>query len=625
MRRAMGAIALGLAACGPPAPPPPAVRAPPVAAAAVRANAPERCAACHPEAVRVWRAGGHARSVRPATPATVSMPVPGRSAWPSPHEVQTRLAPGASPAGAGAIEMECLDDDGTRRSFPVRYVIGGSMLEMYLTDHGADARPQVLPAMYSRREGDWVPYWDIDFAKDPYPTPPDSPRFWTGRSRSFASYCHRCHSPRTGVRYDPDAGRYAIDWGAPEDLGVSCVACHGDATAHVAAAEAGDPRPPPPAVAPLPDRRIATDVDSCGACHVSAEWVSLEYQPGADFFDTFLPILLDDEAHMWPDGRYRDHAYLWLAHQLSACFDRGAMRCSECHDVHGDASPAVSRAQTLVACRRCHPVMPASCDTHAGVPAPPHGEVADCVGCHMSAIPIERGHGVLHDHRVATPDPTLTRLTGIPNACNTCHVDRDAAWAEARLAGWGARPRRLRWVEVALAAALRGEAGVVGALRDAAVDPGVPWALRATAVRLLGRWPDATSAALVLRLLREDPHPMVRASAAFACLGAPGPDALPALRAARREPRRVVRVMAAAALLWRGEPADLADALAEVEAVASAIPDHLEMHRLLATGYERAGRLADARRAAARALRLSPRDASLQETVDRLAAIQGDG
>ena len=37
--------------------------------------------------------------------------------------------------------------------------------------------------------------------------------------------------------------------------------------------------------------------------------------------------------------------------------------------------------------------------------------------------------------------PAATRELGSPNACNVCHADRDAGWAEKTIRGWGEKGR----------------------------------------------------------------------------------------------------------------------------------------------------------------------------------------
>ncbi|MHC5021008.1 MAG: hypothetical protein ACYTGX_13040, partial [Planctomycetota bacterium] len=82
----------------------------------------------------------------------------------------------------------------------------------------------------------------------------------------------------------------------------------------------------------------------------------------------------------------------------------------------------------------------------------------DCLACHMPPISIERGHGLMHDHRLAVPDPALTRLAGIPNACAECHGDQPAAFAESALQSWKAQVPWRRAPAMAIHQARRGGA-----------------------------------------------------------------------------------------------------------------------------------------------------------------------
>ena len=51
------------------------------------------------------------------------------------------------------------------------------------------------------------------------------------------------------------------------------------------------------------------------------------------------------------------------------------------------------------------------------------------------------------DHTISVPAPENTKRFGIPNACNECYEDKDAAWSEAKLADWFANGRRRALVE----------------------------------------------------------------------------------------------------------------------------------------------------------------------------------
>jgi tetratricopeptide (TPR) repeat protein len=120
-----------------------------------------------------------------------------------------------------------------------------------------------------------------------------------------------------------------------------------------------------------------------------------------------------------------------------------------------------------------------------------------------------------HDHGFTIPDPLLTQTLGIPNACNRCHADKDAAWSLALVEKWYGekmtRPTRGR--AQAIAAARRGEANTCNDLLALLSDPATPPYWQATATQLLARWLDEPRVLSALANQTSHPSPMVRAAA----------------------------------------------------------------------------------------------------------------
>jgi len=94
-----------------------------------------------------------------------------------------------------------------------------------------------------------------------------------------------------------------------------------------------------------------------------------------------------------------------------------------------------------------------------------------------------------HDHGFTIPDPQLTIDFGVPNACNRCHADKDAAWALKSAKEWFGdrlnRPSHHR--AMLIAQARRGDdsarAGLIQMLKTEVIP-----AWKATACHLLTRW-----------------------------------------------------------------------------------------------------------------------------------------
>jgi hypothetical protein len=173
----------------------------------------------------------------------------------------------------------------------------------------------------------------------------------------------------------------------------------------------------------------------------------------------------------------------------------------------------------------------------------------------MPFLPIERGHGVVADHSISVPRLDTPGDRVARDACSGCHVGGEGAEGSAlgperlreAFARWwpDAAPAR-PWMR-ALAAARTGDPASIPELRVAAEDESLPPLARASAARLLGRFPDRALPHLLSLL--EDPSSLVRRNAAAALASVRAPEADRGLLAALGDPSRAVRVRAARAAL----------------------------------------------------------------------------
>jgi tetratricopeptide (TPR) repeat protein len=147
------------------------------------------------------------------------------------------------------------------------------------------------------------------------------------------------------------------------------------------------------------------------------------------------------------------------------------------------------------------------------------------------------------------PTPAATIAWKSPNACNLCHADKNAAWADNLVRAW--RPRDYQ------APVLR-TAGLVDAARK------MEWnRLPEMLAYLEEKDRDEVVTTSLIRLLRacqderkwsafitalSDPSPLVRGAAAAALAGYVTPQSVHPLLAATRDDFRLVRIRAAAAL-----------------------------------------------------------------------------
>jgi len=154
----------------------------------------------------------------------------------------------------------------------------------------------------------------------------------------------------------------------------------------------------------------------------------------------------------------------------------------------------------------------------------------------------------MRDHTILWPEPENTVRYGIPNACNECHADKDAVWAQKQLDAWyPERNPKLRLRATAFAMAQKNDPRAAGPLIRLAVDAKENPAIRASAVGFLGRI-SSEAVAQTLLALAKDHEPMVRIEAARALAGVQGPNAVYVLTALLDDRYRAVRVMAAASM-----------------------------------------------------------------------------
>ncbi len=506
-RLAAAALAIGAAACA--GPPRPAAEEP----AYVGRIA---CLECHADEAARWEGSHHDLALQPATEASVLADF---DDFVFPHG-----------AGAfrffrrdGAFLVQVTDGAGGARELPVAWTFGVTPLQQYLVRMG-DGRLQVLPIAWDARPAaDGGARW-----YDLFPeaiTDPSDVLSWTGPALSWNRMCADCHSTGLEKNWDPAIERYATTW-VEED--VSCEACHGRGSAHVAWG-----RLPEDERARRPDaglevrvgnglpgawileegaatatltrpRPVEDQVETCGRCHAHRARIAPD-DPPAPLADAHVVSLLEPGL-TWPDGQVLDEVFEYGSFRQSRMAAKGVV-CTDCHDPH----TARLRFEGDDVCARCHrPEVFATREHHGHDPA--QGG-ARCTACHMPTH-VFMGVDARVDHGFRVPRPDLSVALGTPNACNDCHRDKGAAWAADAVAKWtdGRAAERPSWGP-AIDAAQRWQAGADAGLLRWIDDAATPAIVRATALGLL-RDPGAPPAAASVTRSAEDADPLVRRAAA---------------------------------------------------------------------------------------------------------------
>jgi len=526
--------------------------------------------------------------------------------------------------------------DGRLADFEIKYTYGVSPLQQYLVEF-PDGRIQALSITWDSRtkaEGGqrWFhqyPAEKIDYRDELH---------WTKRAQNWNFMCADCHSTAVTKNYDAATNAFKTTW---SEINVGCEACHGPASNHLAWAKDKGPDPARGLTVTLDERRQVRwtidpatgnagrsaprtgdrEIEVCAQCHARRAQIDEGYHAGKRFLDHYLPALVSPPLYH-ADGQQRDEVYIWGSYLQSKMHAKG-VTCSDCHTPHTQKL----RAEGNAVCDQCHLAGKYDVPSHhfheAGKPG------SQCVDCHMAAAT----YMVIdprRDHSLRVPRPDLTASLGTPNACNGCHADETAQWADGMVQKWyGRRPTGFQQFATAFHAAERGAAEAGPALTDLAADPGRPPLVRATAIQLLGRFPSPN----MLSTLRQglaDPDPLVRVASLQSLELMPPEQRAPLAVPLLNDPLRAVRIESAR--LLAPTPADALTpeqrvafdkAAEEFVATQRYIADRPEARTSLGTFYAARQRFDDAERQFSSAIALESRHVPAYINLADLRRVQG--
>jgi tetratricopeptide (TPR) repeat protein len=509
------------------------------------------CAKCHKKEQELWAGSHHDLAMQPATAETV---LGNFEEATFEHEgVESRFF-----KKDGAFFVHTDGPDGKLHDYEIKYTFGFTPLQQYLVEFPG-GRLQALSICWDARpKAEGGQRWFHLYPGESIPH--DDELHWTGRRQNWNYTCADCHSTNLQKNYDAKTDTYKTQW---SEIDVSCEACHGPGSQHVAWADDGGEASDPdkkltvtfggpgewsfvsgaPIATRSPPLASHVQVDTCARCH-SRRTTMHEWHPGDLFLDAHRPELLVDPLYH-ADGQIREEVYVFGSFSQSKMY-AGGVTCSDCHDPHS----LKPRAKGNALCAQCHDKAVYDTKNHHFHEAGKPGTL--CIECHM---PTKRYMVVdpRLDHSMRVPRPDLSAKTGTPNACNLCHDDRSAKWAADAVASWYPESRRdLHFGEVFHLVRIDA-AGASAKLERVARDKRWAPIVRATA---LAELPDVGNPRVAppaprmatLREGVEDPSPLVRLGA-LQGLQSIAPRyrvalALPLIR----DPVRMVRVEAARAL-----------------------------------------------------------------------------
>jgi tetratricopeptide (TPR) repeat protein len=454
------------------------------------------------------------------------------------HVGQITYAPEVDGKGAWIVERS---SKGTRR-YKVEQAMGGKNVYYFLTtlERG---HLQVLPMAYDVRRMEWVDSTSsmVMHESGPSTTPVD----WRDRTLTFNTSCYGCHVSQLATNYDSKTDSYRTEWAEP---GINCETCHGPSGEHVRLMQAAQKekrnRPPDDLkIISVKNLSRAQRNDLCASCHAKLMAVTPGFKPGDRFFDYYNVAALESDD-FFPDGRdYREN-YTLTSWSMSACARSGELDCVHCHTSSGRYR---FREEKIAndACLPCHEERVKKAAAHTHHKADSAG--GRCISCHMPTTEYARMRR--SDHSMRPPTPATTIAYKSPNACNSCHADKDAAWADKKVRAWQKHDYQAPVVAQAglIDAARRGDwsklPAMLGYLQWKDRDP----VFSASLIRLLRSCRDPRSIPVLVASL-EDQSPLVRSAAAETLSMEANPQATAALVKAANDDYRMVRILAGAAL-----------------------------------------------------------------------------
>jgi tetratricopeptide (TPR) repeat protein len=362
-------------------------------------------------------------------------------------------------------------------------------------------------------------------------------------------------------------------------------------------------------------RTADREIEVCARCH-SRRTQLIDTVSAADSLHEGFRVSLLEPGLFHPDGQMREEVYNYASFLQSRMYASG-VTCSDCHDPHTEAP----RLPGDALCLTCH-----DGPTYDGPQHHLHPKASGapgCVSCHMPAATYMLVD-TRHDHSFRVPRPDRTSALGTPNACASCHADRDPAWAAEAIRKHrpSGSPGAQTFAE-AFAAFDRGApAGTQGVL-DVAADSRQPAIVRASALWRLQHAGANVPSDLLERAARDE-SPLVRRVAA----GFPFASTLGVLLGDRTLSVR----LEAAGVLAQIPPADLPAALAgvrpraleEYAAVQRFNADRPDGQLNIATGLTALGRSGEALAAMREAIRLDPTFVPAYVNLADVHRMQGD-
>jgi len=493
------------------------------------------CRECHEQFYELWSTSHHGLAMQPYTDEFAHQNL-------TPSRTPVRIGKNTYIPFTGINEGWILEEksDGRMRHRIV-HIMGGRNIYYFLTPTER-GRLQTLPIAYDVRTKEWFDTAASGVRHFPG-TESDAPLHWTDPAYTFNTSCYSCHVSQLAKNYDLNTDTYRTRWAEP---GINCEACHGPGQGHVDVCRAAKADQTPEDLRIISTKSFSAEQTNamCNSCHAKMSPVSASFEPGDRYFDHFDLITLE-HPDFYPDGRDLGENYTMTTWLMSPCVKSGQLDCTHCHTSSGRYRFRNAKNPNA-SCLPCHQDRVENVTDHTHHDADSTG--SECVSCHMPTTEFARM--TRSDHSMRPPMPAATLKFKSPNACNLCHEDKDAAWADDHVRKWHEKDYQLDVLEQAslVDEARRGNWDRLEAILEYISSTSRDEVFATTLLRLLSGCESQAKWPVIIKVLQKDTSPLVRAAAAQSLDGYVNAESVMALAKATCDNYRLVRVRAATGL-----------------------------------------------------------------------------
>ncbi len=472
------------------------------------------CIQCHAAEVKQWSESHHAKAMLPMNDSTVSGSFNGQiltfaeKKW-SFFKKENRFF----------VFTDDLKSEGD--TLEIIHTFGFTPLQQYLVAF-PNGKIQALRIAWDTQENQWYDLYSNQKII------PEDWLHWTRSGMNWNTMCAECHTTNYRKNYDASNDQYHSQY---DEVGVTCISCHGNAAIHVESMNKGE--------SSLPGAVLVNSKTShqqlartCATCHSRKTNLTDSISFYGNMSDFFIPEILSDGLYHG-DGQISDEVYVYGSFIQSKMYHNG-VKCSDCHNSHS----LKLKKEGNDLCLQCHKPSYSS-ENHSHHTS---AEAQLCISCHMTGKNY-MGIDFRRDHSFRIPRPDQSSKYGTPNACNECHTDKNASWAEESINHWYGTKRAYHFSDDLLEGRNRNTAAVdaLGSLLNNKVQPEIA---RATAAYYLGEIPTKKSVDYLIKALL-DTSSLIRHYSVKALFRLPAQEKYVAVLPLLRDPSLAVRMMAA--------------------------------------------------------------------------------